>query len=93
MAALSKKPLKSFCVKTHVPMYVNLVNIPQDYNGGFFGNNLSKALSLFGDPPKSSVPESGEARFKCPSSSNGKAYSNKDRVKDPDLEQTAFNAA
>lgn len=92
MAALAKESLKGLCVKKHVPMYISLANIPQDYNGGFFGTS-PKVLSLFGDTPKSSAQKSGEAHFQCHSSSNGNAFSNKDRVKDPDSDKNAFNAA
>lgn len=92
MVALAKEPLKDLCVKKHVPMYISLANIPQDYNGGFFGTG-TKVLSLFGDTPKSSDRESGEAHFKCHSSSNGTAFSNKDGAKDPDSAKNAFNAA
>lgn len=73
-------------------MYISVQNIPQDYNGGFFGNG-PEVLSLLGDAPKSSEQESGETHFKCHSSSNGNKFSNKDEVKDSDSEKTAFNAA
>ena len=79
-------------MKKHVPMYISLANIPRDYNGGFFGSG-PKAVSLFGDATKSSDQESGETNFECHSSSNGNAFSNKDGVKDPNSDKTAFNAA
>lgn len=75
-----------------MPIYIGLANIPKDYNGGFFGNG-PKVLSLFEDEPKSPDQESGEAHFKCHSSSNGKAFSSKNGVKDSDSGKAAFNAA
>ncbi|KAB5571298.1 hypothetical protein PHYPO_G00223370 [Pangasianodon hypophthalmus] len=92
LAALAKEPLKDLCVKKHVPVYISLANRPQDYNGGFFGAD-PKVLSLFGDTPKSSDQELREAHFKCHSSSNGNVFSNKDGVKEPDSDKSAFNAA
>lgn len=83
LAALAKEPLKGLGVKKHVPVYISLANIPQDYNGGFFGTG-PKVLGLFGDPPKSSDQESGEVLFKCHSWSNGSAFSNNDGFKDTD---------
>lgn len=72
-------------------MYISLASIPQDYSGGFFGTG-PKVLSLFGDTPKSSDRETGEAHFKHHSSCND-MFSNKDGVKDPGSEKTVFNAA
>lgn len=79
-------------MKKHVPLYINLANIPQDYNGGFFGTD-PKVLHLFGDKPKSSDQESREAHFKCHSSSIGNEFTNKDGVKDLDADKNAFSAA
>ncbi|KAK3535915.1 hypothetical protein QTP70_021211 [Hemibagrus guttatus] len=92
LAVLAKEPLKGLCVKKHVPMYISLANIPQDHNGGFFGNG-PKVLSLLGEALKSSDQESGEAHFKCHSKSNGNAFSNNDGVKDLNSDKTAFNVA
>ncbi|KAF4091369.1 hypothetical protein AMELA_G00036090 [Ameiurus melas] len=92
LTALAKEPLKGLCVKKHVPMYMGLANIPQDHNGRFFGTD-PKVLGMFGDAPKSYGRESGEAPFKCRSSTNGNAFSNKDEVKDADSDKITFNIA